>query len=96
MLEHHPEAGRCVCSKHLKIVYWNYQSANLASEVMRSISSARMGFDVVAAPAVRYGGYSEMFHLLPDRRWKESNADTPRAPGGLHEMMVTNWIKGSP
>ncbi len=94
MLEHYPEAiGEL--PKHLKIVYWNYHLPTWPRPYAVGKFRAQ-GLDVVVAPAVRYGGYSEMSIYYPaalegiQTLLRRAHADS------CSEVMVTNWIKGSP
>jgi hypothetical protein len=54
------------------------------------------GFDVVAAPAVRYGGYSEMSIYYPTALEGIEILIRRAHQDHCSEVMVTNWIKGSP
>jgi len=94
MLEHHPEAVPQL-PRDLKLVYWNYHLPTwgrpYAVEQFR-----KQGFQVVAAPAVRYGGFSEMSVYYPTAL-EGIETLIPRAHrDGVTEVIVTNWIKGSP
>jgi hypothetical protein len=94
MLEHHPEAVDAL-PKHLKIVYWNYHLPTWPRKYAVDKFRAQ-GFDVVAAPAVRYGGYSEMSIYYPTALEGIETLIRRAHQDGCTEMMVTNWIKGSP
>jgi len=94
MLEHHPEAVDEL-PKHLKIIYWNYHLPTWARPYAIDKFQAR-GFDVVAAPAVRYGGYSEMSNYYPTALEGIETLVRRAHQDHCSEVMITNWIKGSP
>jgi hypothetical protein len=94
MLEHHPAAVDEL-PKHLKIVYWNYHLPTWSRPYAVDKFRAR-GFDVVAAPAVRYGGYSEMSIYYPTALEGIETLIRRAHQDHCSEVMVTNWIKGSP
>lgn len=94
MLEHHPEAVEEL-PKHLKIVYWNYHLPTWPRKYAVDKFRAQ-GFDVVAAPAVRYGGYSEMSIYYPLALEGIETLIRRAHQDRCSEIMVTNWTKGSP
>jgi hypothetical protein len=95
MMEHYPDALSSL-PDYVKIVYWNYDLPKwprpYAADLFR-----RKGFQVAGAPGVRFGSSgTELSVYYPDAL-RGLEALIPRMQReGTSEMLVTNWMKGSP
>lgn len=95
MMESHPEAIPQL-PKDIKIVYWNYDMPNW----LRPYAVDQFlphGFQVVGAPAVRFGGTGTDLSVFYPPALRGIETLIPRMhQQGTSEMIVTNWTKGSP
>jgi len=95
MLENHPE-GLQLLPKFFKIIYWNYDLPNW--HLPYAVEEfTRAGFEVICAPAVRWGaaGTELSVYYLDSLRGIETLISRAHADG-CREVIVTNWMKGSP
>jgi hypothetical protein len=95
MLETYPEELARL-PRDIKIVYWNYDMANwnrpYASAVLR-----RPGFQVIGAPAVRWGSAHTELSVNYQGVLRAIDTFVRRMHGeGSSEFIVTSWTKGSP
>jgi len=95
MLEHHPEALPLV-PDYLKIVYWNYDMPKWPRPYAAGLFRRR-GLQVVGAPGVRFGSSGTELSVYYLEALRGLEALIPRMHGeGTSEILVTNWMKGSP
>jgi len=95
MMEHHPDALTSL-PDYVKIVYWNYDSAQMAAP-LRSGPVPAERVPVAGAPGVRFGSTgTELSVYYPDALRGLESLIPRMQKEGASEMLVTNWMKGSP
>lgn len=95
MLEHYPDALRLLPG-YVTIVYWNYDPPEwprpYATELFR-----KNRFRVAGAPAVRFGSSGTELSVYYPAALRGLETLIPRIQReGTSEVLVTNWMKGSP
>ncbi len=95
MMERHPEA-LSLLPRYVKVVYWNYDMPKwprpYAAEMFR-----RAGLQVVGAPGVRFGSSGTELSVYYPEALRGIETLIPRMHReGTSEIIVTNWMKGSP
>ena len=94
-MESHPEAIPKL-PKDIKIVYWNYDVPNWLRPYAVDLFLPH-GFQVVGAPAVRFGGTGTDLSVFYPPSLRGIETLIPRMHRqGTSEIIVTNWTKGSP
>lgn len=95
MLEHHPEALSLIPSS-VQIVYWNYDMPRWPRPYLAELFR-KQGFPVICAPAVRFGSSgTELSVFYPEALRGLETLIGRMLREGDSEVMVTNWMKGSP
>ena len=82
--------------KYTEIVYWNYDLPNWPLPYyVRELQEA--GFPVSAAPGVRFGHSGTELSVYYPEALRGIETFIPRAHAdGVLDILVTNWMKGSP
>lgn len=95
MLEHHPEALSAL-PRYLTLVYWNYRMPNFPRPypVGKWLDA---GFDIINACGIRFGAHgTELSVYYPIAARGIQNLIPRTYKDGLDQVLVCNWMKGSP
>ena len=95
MMEQHPEAVAAL-PKYVKVVYWNYDLRKWPRPYAAGLFR-RHGLQVIGAPAVRFGSPGTELSVFYPQALRGLETLIPRMKSeGTSEIIVTNWMKGSP